>query len=209
MSPLKIDSQAIVAFFGAREKLDKLIADYKAALEQHSHTINKPAPRTHALIERIVKESEGQYEVVEIEPPELVDYDEEIRKKVRIGEPLAAALTFQQSKGLRREELYRRRFQRQEYGVTWNGYRFSGDLYTVTDLIAEVRGSAATGDVPVLVRTADGEYVELRKSDMQQILDAIVLLTRQTYQNEKRLSELIDAAATDQALAQINLGSGW
>jgi len=206
---LKIDSQALAAFFGTKSKLDALIQKYRDALEEHKSTINKAAPLTHPLIERIVREGDGTYEVIELPADPTVDYAAEERNRVKIEPTLEAALSFIDQQGAARQELYNRRWQRQEYGVTWNGYRFSGDLYTAMDLMAELRASMATGDVPVVTRTADGEYIELSKADMQQVLDAIVMLTRQTYQNERRLSEAIDAATTSAALKAVDLGSGW
>ena len=64
----KIDAQYLEAI-GGKALLDEQIALFQLALEEHSRTVNVPAPTAHQAVEQIVRHHGGRYEVVDPPPP--------------------------------------------------------------------------------------------------------------------------------------------
>lgn len=53
------------------ELLRAAVADFQAAVAAHAFTVDVPAPQAHPMIERIVKQHQGQFSVLPADAPPL------------------------------------------------------------------------------------------------------------------------------------------
>jgi hypothetical protein len=203
----KIERAAVEAVFGSSAELDRQIADFAKALKTHAKTKNKPAPTAHGVVEVIVRNHAGKYEIVE--PP--VEHFEDVAKNfVPTAEPPPPKrMTLEEFRTERLSELRDLRYNRQMDGVVYKNHPFNGDPLTLNAIMATLLAEEDAAGILVLWKDADGEFLELNRTDMVAIVKLIRDLTQACFNNENRLQKLVRAADNERSLGKINLTAGW
>lgn len=202
-----IERAAVEQVFGSKENLDAQIKEFKDALKAHSKSKNKPAPTAHGVVEVIVRQHNGKYDIVDPPKQEFVDVGANRQPVGQFYEE--PSYTFGQLKEMRLSDLADLRYNRQMEGVSYKNHDFNGDPLTLNALMAALLGAEDEVNILVVWKDARGDFVELEKADMVAIVKLIRDLTQACFNNENRLTKLIKATNDERALSRVNITTGW
>lgn len=201
-----IERAAVDAVFGGAENLDAQIAGFQKALKAHAKSKGKPAPTAHGVVEVIVRNHDGKYQIVD--PPKKEFEDVSKNFVPTQPPPPPPELTFEEQKQAKLSDLRDLRFNRQMEGVTYKGHPFNGDPLTLNAFMSAIL-AAGDENFVVIWKDANGDFLGLERSDMVAAVKLIRELTQACFNNEYRLSKIINAAADPRALAKVNITAGW
>lgn len=174
----------IETHFGSVEALNEQIAAYTEALAKHATTVDVPAPTAHPLVERLVRQFGGKYEVAD--DPEVV----------------AKGLTFEQMRDAKLAEIAAFRWQAQNIGVPFNGNRVGSDSATLTTLVAYM----LTGKTePLNFKIGPTTFVELTRGNVQGLIIDIQGHVQSCFDRERELIGAVMKARSKKAIAEIEV----
>jgi uridine phosphorylase len=165
-----------------------------------------PAPTAHPFVEIIVRQSEGKYEIVErAERPKPEPEAEPVETEVA-PPPRVPTLADRKAEALRAIKEARTRRQRQ--GVVYKGHRFAADPQTQNALMSTLMATEDQKNILVRWKDANNNYLELERMDLLTLLKMIRTMVQACYDNEYRLSRLVETAATEHQLVTVG-NDGW
>jgi hypothetical protein len=203
-----IERAAVEQVFGSTVNLDKQIAEFKDALKAHAKSKNTPAPTAHGVVEVIVRNHKGKYQVVEPQVQEFHDVAKDW-KPAEVQRSAPIELTFEQEKEQRLSDLSDLRHTRQMEGIQYKGRPFAGDPLTLNALMAAFVSSQDEVNVVLNWKDADGGFLEIEKPDIVALIKAVRELTQACFNNEARLSRMLKAVGDSRSLQKVNITTGW
>lgn len=199
-------SREFIEANGGQKALDDAIATFKKALKDHSKTVDVPAPTTNSVIERIVKQFDGEYEIIEPPAPEQAP-EVEMYPEVSLPEPEPVKLTLEETKEHKLNELIRYRRNMVGAGVTYEGYIFWSDAMSQNALML-ARLTADDG-FAVKWKAADGQYPILERDDIDKLLNLMRSHTQDCFNREERLSKKINAMRNVRHINEFDIRAEW
>jgi hypothetical protein len=194
---LKIEQAAVLALSETVEDFDAAVQAFVKQIRAHSKTINVPRPTAHPVLELIVLQHGGEYEIT---------YP--IAEAAPLPEP-EPKQTFADRKLERYAELARHRYNAELAGIEYGGVKFGCDAES---LIILSNALAAAGDNEHYIfnwKVGPGDYRQLKQPALVEILAMVRARVQWLFDHEYELAQEIKAARGFEALLAVDIEKGW
>ncbi|GLQ09252.1 hypothetical protein GCM10007913_11840 [Devosia yakushimensis] len=194
---MPIVSRQVIAEFGSAEAFANAVSGFAQALENHKLTEDVPAPTAPWIVELIVRNHGGEYEIEPIPPGEEP-----------VEEP--APPTLEELRAIKLAELANWRFIVETAGVEIGGVLVRTDRQTSAIITAAYVKALQNPDYVVANwKVADGVFVTLDAATIFVIAEAVSTHVQRSFDHEAYLTGLLLTASSIEAINAIDLAAGW
>lgn len=210
MRAIRIE-RAVLDAFGGKDALDNRVEAFRKAIADHPFTVDVPAPTEHPFIEEIARFTSAENPYTIVEPPEPEPVPEPSISPVASDEPSVVDLAGMKFEDLRAYRIAQLKTSRQlSIALGRVDFKKAVFLTNAGTVHALTLNALTLGENDVIRwRVASGEFIELSKADVLQLLNLIRAKIQNAFNKEARLSDEIRALRQRSDLMTYDPEKAW